>query len=159
VKSWAEYKCYGATVLECCRYVLICSLHIWCTFVHSFSMPQSSPLLSQSYALAINTVKFCHTIQKERREFILTKQLIRSATSVGANIVEAQRPQSRRDFIAKIAIALKEGYETRYWIRLLCDADLCSLSNANLILTQVDAVIAMLVASSKTAIRNLSKPL
>ena len=59
----------------------------------------------------------------EKREYILTKQLLRSGTSIGANVVEAQQAQSRADFISKLSIALKEAVETDYWLRLLKEAD------------------------------------
>ena len=58
-------------------------------------------------------------MREEKKEFILSKQLIRSGTSIGANVVEAQQAQSRADFVSKLNIALKEAAQTNYWLRLL----------------------------------------
>ena len=72
----------------------------------------------KSFEFAVAIVRECRKISQEKREYILTKQLIRSGTSIGANIAEAQHAQSRADFISKISIAQKEANETKYWIRL-----------------------------------------
>ena len=73
----------------------------------------------KSFQFAIRIVKLCKHIQDSKREFTLTKQLLRSGTSIGANVAESQQAQSRPDFIAKLSIALKEAVETNYWLRLL----------------------------------------
>ena len=77
----------------------------------------------KSYQFAIRIVKLAQYLQRERKEYILSKQILRSGTSIGANIEEAQAGQSRKDFLSKMAIASKETYETHYWIRLLRDTD------------------------------------
>ena len=74
----------------------------------------------KSFQFAIRIVKLCKHIQDTKREFTLTKQLLRSGTSIGANVAESQQAQSRPDFIAKLSISLKEAVETNYWLRLLC---------------------------------------
>ena len=74
----------------------------------------------KSFQFAIRIVKLCKHIQDTKKEYTLTKQLLRSGTSVGANVAESQQAQSRPDFIAKLSIALKEAVETNYWLRLLC---------------------------------------
>ena len=71
-----------------------------------------------SYEFAIQIVKLCRLLQ-EQKEFILSAQLMRSGTSVGANVEEASAGQSRKDFIAKMSIASKEARESNYWLRLL----------------------------------------
>lgn len=73
----------------------------------------------KSYAFAIKIVNTCKFLQAEKKEYILSKQLIRSGTSIGANIEEAIGGQSRKDFFAKLTISYKEARETKYWIRLL----------------------------------------
>ena len=83
----------------------------------------NSVLLDKSKALALAVIRLCNEIKKEKRESVLTNQLLRSGTSVGANIVEAQQAQSRPDFISKLSIALKEATETNYWLRLLNATD------------------------------------
>ena len=73
----------------------------------------------KSFRFAVRIVKLCSYLQKEKKEYTLSKQLLRSGTSVGANITESQQAQSRLDFINKLSIALKEAAESNYWIRLL----------------------------------------
>ena len=77
----------------------------------------------KSFQFAILTVKLYKYLCAEKKEFVLSKQLLRSGTSIGANIAESQQAQSRPDFIAKLSIALKETSETKYWLRLLYAAE------------------------------------
>ena len=77
----------------------------------------------KSFRFAVRIVKMCRHLRSEKRELILTKQLLRSGTSIGANVTEAQRAQSKADFVSKLSIALKEASETKYWIRLLHASD------------------------------------
>ncbi len=74
---------------------------------------------AKSFLFSVRIVKLCRHLREEKKEFTLSKQLLRSGTSIGANIVEAQQAQSRPDFISKLCIALKEASETNYWLRLL----------------------------------------
>ena len=76
----------------------------------------------KSFHFAVPIVNLCRYLQAEQKEYILTKQLLRSGTSIGANAAESQQAQSRSDFISKLNIALKEAYETNYWLRLLHEA-------------------------------------
>ena len=73
----------------------------------------------KSFQFAIRIVRLHRYLRVSKKEFVLSKQLLRSGTSIGANIAEAQQAQSRADFIAKLSIALKETSETKYWLRLL----------------------------------------
>ena len=75
----------------------------------------------KSYNFAIRIVNLYKYLINSQKEFNLSKQILRSGTSVGANVCEATRAQSKNDFIAKMSIALKESYETDYWLRLLKD--------------------------------------
>lgn len=76
---------------------------------------------NKSYAFAIKIVKTYKQLCEEKKEYVLSKQLVRAGTSVGANIEEAIGGQSRKDFFAKLTISYKEARETKYWIRLLTD--------------------------------------
>lgn len=78
-----------------------------------------SPLLSKSKAFALEIIKVCNEVKSSKRESVLTNQLIRSGTSIGANIREAFYGHGRADFIAKLHIALKECSESEYWLELL----------------------------------------
>ena len=82
----------------------------------------NSPLLSKSKSFALEIIKVCNEIKRSKRESVLTCQLIRSGTSVGANIREAFYGHSRSDFIAKLQIALKECSESEYWLELLIES-------------------------------------
>jgi len=116
------------------------------------SMHQSdNPVLKKSYAFSIAIVHFCLKLQKQKKEYVLSKQLLKSGTSIGANIEEAQRPQSRADFLSKMSIALKEAYESRYWLRIMQDCDLASSSVAQPLLEQLEEVIRLLGAITSTS--------
>ncbi|MCD2346270.1 four helix bundle protein [Clostridium guangxiense] len=73
----------------------------------------------KSFDFAITTIKLCKHIICENKEYVISNQLLRSGTSIGANVKEGLRGQSKRDFLAKMNIALKEANETEYWIELL----------------------------------------
>jgi len=85
-------------------------------------MKENKIVQKKSYNFAVGMVKLCRVIVEEKREYILSKQLLRSGTSIGANVEEAIGGQSRRDFVAKLTIAYKKARETHYWLRLLQDA-------------------------------------
>ena len=84
-------------------------------------------LYKKSYVFAIRIVKSYQYISDEKREFILSKQLLRSGTSIGANISEANGAISKADFSAKLSISYKECLETKYWLSLLKDTDFIDL--------------------------------
>lgn len=111
-------------------------------------------LKDKSYNFALEIIKLSRIIQKQN-EFVLGRQILRSGTAVGALFREAEFGQSKKDFINKMSIALKEANETLYWLDLLKDADIIEinifqkLKNINL------ELIAMLVSSIKTAKTNL----
>ena len=73
----------------------------------------------KSFRFAIRIVNLYKYLCRTKKEFVLSKQLLRAGTSIGANVAESQQAQSRADFIAKLSIALKETSETKYWLRLL----------------------------------------
>lgn len=81
-----------------------------------------SPLLTKSKAFALEIIRVCNEIKHNKRESILTNQLVRSGTSIGANIREAFYAHSKADFIAKLQIALKECSESEYWLELLIES-------------------------------------
>ncbi len=81
----------------------------------------ASPLLDKSKTFALSIIKVCNQVKKAQRESILTNQLIRSGTSIGANIREAFYAHGKADFIAKLHIALKECSESEYWLELLIE--------------------------------------
>lgn len=84
-------------------------------------MKKDNVIVDKSYAFAVRVVKLSQYLASEKKEFVLGKQLLRSGTSVGANVEEAIGGQSEKDFYAKLCIAYKEARESHYWIRLLTD--------------------------------------
>ena len=82
-------------------------------------MKTDNVIADKSFAYAVRIVKLCNFLCEERKEFAISNQLLRSGTSIGANIEEALGGQSTRDFIAKLSIAYKEARESRFWLRLL----------------------------------------
>jgi four helix bundle protein len=83
-------------------------------------------VLEKSFVFAVGVVKTGRRLQLDRREWVLSKQLIRSGTSIGANIEEAIAAQSKKDFLSKMSIALKEARETHYWLRVIRDSGLAN---------------------------------
>ena len=104
----------------------------------------------KSFLFSVRIVKLARYLQEEKREYILSKQLIRSGTSIGANIVESQQAQSRADFISKLSIALKEACETNYWLRLLQATDYLSDPEFSSIITDCRELEKMLTSIIKT---------
>ena len=78
-----------------------------------------SIITDKSFQFAVRIVKLCKHLRNRKKEYTLSKQLLRSGTSIGANAAEAQQAQSKPDFISKLSIALKETTETKYWLKLL----------------------------------------
>lgn len=86
-------------------------------------MKTGNVVVEKSKAFALRIINLYRYLKDEKREHILSKQVLRSGTSIGANVKEAIRGQSRADFLAKINIALKEASETEYWLELLHESD------------------------------------
>lgn len=93
---------------------------------------------------------------QQEKEFIISRQILRSGTSIGANVEEALAGQSKRDFIAKMSISSKEARETKYWLRLLKESEITSLDVKSLIL-DIDELIRILTSIVKTSQQNLTK--
>lgn len=108
----------------------------------------TSPLLEKSKQFALEIIKVCNEIKREKRESVLTNQLIRSGTGIGANIREAFYAHSRADFIAKLQISLKECSESEYWLELLIES---GYYDSREILEQCIEVKKLLIASLNTA--------
>ena len=103
----------------------------------------------KSYDFALQIIILYRTLCK-RNEYVLSKQLLRSGTSIGANVEEAQAGQSRADFISKMSIASKEARETCYWLRLLRDSNTLSNIEADSLLSEAESIVNILTAIIKT---------
>lgn len=104
----------------------------------------------KSYAFALRMIKMYQHLTKDKQEFILSKQVLRSGTSIGANIEEASGAQSNKDFLAKTTIAYKEARETHYWLRLLHDSGYFTENAAISILNDCEELLKMLASIKKT---------
>ena len=112
----------------------------------------ASPLLDKSKAFALRFIKVCNEVKREKKESILTNQLVRSGTSIGANIREAFYAHSKADFVAKLQIALKECSESEYWLELLIESgDYDDMT----MLDQCIEIKKLLISSINTSKRNL----
>ena len=109
-----------------------------------------SVLADRSYQFAIRIVKLNTYLQNEKKEYVLSKQLLRSGTAIGALIAEAQYAQSKADFVNKLQISLKEANESKYWLRLLNDCQYLEENIAQSMLQDVDALLKMLTSSINT---------
>jgi len=110
-------------------------------------------LKTKSYAFALRVVKL-YKYLCANREYVLSKQLLRSGTAVGALVSEAEFGQSKADFVNKLSIALKEANETRYWITLLRDSEYLNEKMFESINPDIEELIRLLVSSIKTAKNN-----
>lgn len=95
-------------------------------------MKNDNVIQIKSYAFAVKIIKIYQFLANDKKEFVLSKQLLRSGTSIGANIEEAIGGQSSKDFYAKLTIAYKEARETHYWIRLLRDTNYLKKTKAKI---------------------------
>lgn len=114
-------------------------------------------IVDKSEDFAVRIVRLYKLLQSERKEFIMSKQLIRCGTSIGVNIAEAQEAQSDTDFVAKLYISLKECSETRYWLRLLCRTEYISENEYSSILNDTTELKALLTAIIKSKKQNMKK--
>lgn len=103
---------------------------------------------SKSFSFALSIIKL-YTKLAGQKEYVISKQLLRSGTSIGANVEEAVSAQSRKDFVSKMSIATKEARETKYWLRLLSDSELTTIDVSSE-LTAINEIIKILISIVKT---------
>ncbi|MFK5974091.1 MAG: four helix bundle protein [Flavobacteriaceae bacterium] len=113
-------------------------------------MSSNNPLAQKSYDFALRIVKLYKQLVKEEKEYVLSKQVLRSGTSIGANVSEANGAISKADFSAKISIAYKESLETKYWLNVFRDADYISQEKANKLLVDADELSRILFSILKS---------
>jgi four helix bundle protein len=108
----------------------------------------------KTYQFALDII-ILYKKMREQNEFILSKQVIRSGTSIGANVEEAMAGQSRKDFISKMAISSKKARETKYWLRLLRDRQLCEKIDFTKLINDSEEIIKILTSIVKTSQREI----
>ena len=114
-------------------------------------------LVDLSKRFAIDTINLCTEIQHHQKNYVLANQLLRSGTSVGANIHEANYAASRADFINKLQISLKECYESEYWLDIFKETNIITEEQYNAMFLQCSTIRKLLVASINTAKKNQQK--
>ncbi len=108
-------------------------------------------LKDKSFAFAIRIIKLAQNLKDEKKEFIISKQIVRSGTSIGALLREAEYAESKADFIHKLAIALKEANETEYWLDLLVESNLMNDKLYESFKKDVKEILKLLISSIKTS--------
>jgi four helix bundle protein len=108
-------------------------------------------LKDKSYKFALRIIKLYKFLTEEKKEYVLSKQILRSGTSIGANITEANQAQSTADFIHKMSIAHKEAFETEYWLCLLRDSEYITEKQSESLINDCNELQKILTASIKTS--------
>ena len=106
----------------------------------------------KSYAFAVRIVRLCKYLANTKNEYVMSKQLLKAGTSIGANVAESEHAQSRPDFASKLNIALKEAAETDYWLRLLRETDYLSEKEFTSIMKdckEIESILASIVKTLK----------
>ena len=107
-------------------------------------MKGNNVIQEKSFAFAVRAVNLFNYVQEEKREFVLSKQFLRCASSIGANVEESIGGQSDKDFLSKLSIAYKEARETMYWLRLLKATDYLTQAEAESMLTDAEELCKIL---------------
>ena len=112
---------------------------------------ESNAVVEKSFEFAVRIVNLYRYLKKEHKEYVLSKQILRCGTSIGANVAEAQKGQSKADFAAKMNIALKEANETQYWLKLLFHTDYLSESQYISMNRDIQELLGLLIAICKSS--------
>ena len=112
-------------------------------------------ILKKSFAFSVRAVRAYQHLASEKKEYVLSKQFLRSATSIGANVHEANNAQSKKDFISKMYISYKEATETEYWIKLLTETEYFTEAEGSSLLTDCVELKQILTAILKSAKRSV----
>ena len=128
-------------------------MHNYCEFMLNGEkiMKSDNVIVDKSMDFSIRIVKLYKFLTENKREYVLSKQILRSGTSIGANVKEGVRGQSKADFISKMAIALKEASETEYWLELLYKTDYLNENQYNSINSDCEELIKILMSIVKTS--------
>ena len=117
-------------------------------------MKRENLILDKTFDFSLKIIEIYKILQYEKKEFVMSKQLLRSATSAGANAVEADFAQSHRDFIAKLSISFKEAKETRYWLQLLTRSEYIDSKS---LISDCEEIIRIITSILITARKNKEK--
>ena len=117
-------------------------------------MKEDNQVLQKSKAFAVRIIRLSQHLTEEKKEKVLSRQVLRSGTSIGANVKEAVRGQSTADFLSKMQIALKEASETEYWLELLAETDYLSEKASDSVLNDCRELIRLIIAIVRTTKEN-----
>lgn len=120
-------------------------------------MEKGNIIKSKTFAFALRIIGLHHFLISKKKEFVLSKQILKSGTSIGANVEEAQGGQSKPDFIAKNQIALKEARETSYWIRLLQESGYITKEMGESLITDCHEIVLILNSILITSKKDIRK--
>ncbi|MBQ7572129.1 MAG: four helix bundle protein [Bacteroidaceae bacterium] len=120
-------------------------------------MLEDNTIRAKSKSFAIRIVKMAQYLQEEKHEYVLSKQILRSGTSIGANIRESKNAESTPDFIHKLEIALKESDETEYWLEILNETNYITQTMFESMMADNNEITAMLTSIVKTTKENNKK--
>jgi len=112
-------------------------------------------IYKKAFDFAVIAIRIVKAIQKVEKEYVVSRQFVRAATSIGANIQEARGAQSQKDFFTKLCISYKEARESKYWIELLYSAQLIERTQYDTLISQVEQIIKMLGAAKVTTEKKL----
>lgn len=110
---------------------------------------------NKSFNFALRIIKVYQYLVDEKKEFILSKQLLRNGTAIGALVRESEYAESKADFIHKLSIALKEANESHYWLELLCQSHYIDEKGYNSIISDLEEILKLLVSIINTSKKNL----
>ena len=112
-------------------------------------------LLEKTYQFALRIVKLCRFLNDEKQEFVISKQILYSGTSIGSQVEEAQQGENRSDFLHQLSIANKYAFKTNYWLRLLRDSDYLNEKQFESLLADCEEIQKILTATLKTTRKTL----
>ena len=118
---------------------------------------KNNPLLLKSFLLALEIIELYKFLTEKKHEYVMSRQLLKAGTSVGANSNEAVVGQSKRDFVAKLGIARKEGYETKYWLDILRFSDYLTYDRTKRAYELLEECMKLICSSIKTSKESMEK--
>ena len=113
-------------------------------------MKTENVIVEKSYIFSLQIIELYKILHYSKREFVISKQILRSGTAIGSNLEEAIGAQSQKDFISKVSIAYKEGRETRYWLRLLNDSKLIETEITSSLIQECEEILKIITSILNT---------
>lgn len=135
---------------------IVKNVHYSLQTIHFKGMEKENILKIKTFDFSLKIIKLTKSLVDNQKEFIITKQLLRSGTAVGAMVREAEYAESKKDFVHKLHIALKEANETEYWIELLYKSDYIDVTEFDSVSSELKSILKLLISSIKTIKRTIN---